>query len=139
LIYVEKQVVQTDVELYLHAASLLLLPPPMRPPVHMAFAINIRVPQGLEKEHCRMWPYRCLPPTTTNGCAAEIHSRCTQIPDLLHGARQRHRDLQQLISAVGFYQARGIFHHGLQPGSLLVDERGDLKVSDMSVVSYFLL
>jgi serine/threonine protein kinase len=47
------------------------------------------------------------------------------------------RYFQQLISAVGFCHAHGVFHRDLKPENLLVDERGDLKVSDfgLSVVA----
>ncbi|CAL9062851.1 CBL-interacting protein kinase 19-like [Musa acuminata AAA Group] len=40
---------------------------------------------------------------------------------------------QQLISAVAFCHARGVFHRDLKPENLLVDERGDLKVSDFGL------
>uniref|UniRef100_A0ACD5U1I2 Uncharacterized protein n=1 Tax=Avena sativa TaxID=4498 RepID=A0ACD5U1I2_AVESA len=43
------------------------------------------------------------------------------------------RYFQQLISAVGFCHARGVFHRDLKPENLLVDERGDLKVSDFGL------
>jgi serine/threonine protein kinase len=35
---------------------------------------------------------------------------------------------QQLISAVAFCHARGVYHRDIKPENLLVDENGDLKV-----------
>ncbi|CAL9072950.1 unnamed protein product [Musa acuminata var. zebrina] len=43
------------------------------------------------------------------------------------------RYFQQLISAVAFCHARGVFHRDLKPENLLVDEYGDLKVSDFGL------
>ncbi|CAL9187086.1 unnamed protein product, partial [Musa hybrid cultivar] len=43
------------------------------------------------------------------------------------------RYFQQLISAVAFCHARGVFHRDLKPENLLVDENGDLKVSDFGL------
>ncbi|KAK9279909.1 hypothetical protein L1049_013593 [Liquidambar formosana] len=43
------------------------------------------------------------------------------------------RYFQQLISAVGYCHSRGVFHRDLKPENLLVDENGDLKVSDFGL------
>ncbi|GAB4824277.1 CBL-interacting serine/threonine-protein kinase 11 [Ancistrocladus abbreviatus] len=40
---------------------------------------------------------------------------------------------QQLISAVGYCHSRGVYHRDLKPENLLVDENGDLKVSDFGL------
>ncbi|XAR66582.1 Non-specific serine/threonine protein kinase [Bertholletia excelsa] len=43
------------------------------------------------------------------------------------------RYFQQLVSAVGFCHARGVYHRDLKPENLLLDENGDLKVSDFGL------
>ncbi|KAL8511587.1 hypothetical protein ACS0TY_018120 [Phlomoides rotata] len=40
---------------------------------------------------------------------------------------------QQLISAVAFCHARGVYHRDLKPENILVDEDGNLKVSDFGL------
>ncbi|XP_051137422.1 CBL-interacting serine/threonine-protein kinase 5-like [Andrographis paniculata] len=43
------------------------------------------------------------------------------------------RYFQQLISAVDFCHSRGVFHRDLKPENLLLDEDGNLKVSDFGL------
>ncbi|XP_008782631.2 CBL-interacting protein kinase 18-like [Phoenix dactylifera] len=40
---------------------------------------------------------------------------------------------QQLISAVDFCHSRGVYHRDLKPENLLLDDNGDLKVSDFGL------
>ncbi|XP_020097524.1 CBL-interacting serine/threonine-protein kinase 12-like [Ananas comosus] len=40
---------------------------------------------------------------------------------------------QQLIAAVAFCHARGVYHRDIKPENLLLDENGDLKVSDFGL------
>ncbi|CAL0306462.1 unnamed protein product [Lupinus luteus] len=40
---------------------------------------------------------------------------------------------QQMVSAVGFCHARGVFHRDIKPENLLLDENGELKVSDFGL------
>ncbi|KAJ8466715.1 hypothetical protein OPV22_029267 [Ensete ventricosum] len=50
-----------------------------------------------------------------------------------------HRLFHQLLSAVAYSHSRGVFHRDLKPENLLLDDTGDLKVSDFgfSAVSSF--
>ncbi|CAA7392920.1 unnamed protein product [Spirodela intermedia] len=43
------------------------------------------------------------------------------------------RYFQQLISAVSYCHSRGVFHRDLKPENLLLDENGDLKVTDFGL------
>ncbi|KAF8397131.1 hypothetical protein HHK36_016038 [Tetracentron sinense] len=43
------------------------------------------------------------------------------------------RYFHQLISAVGYCHSHGVFHRDLKPENLLLDENGDLKVSDFGL------
>ncbi|CAL4978494.1 unnamed protein product [Urochloa decumbens] len=43
------------------------------------------------------------------------------------------RYFQQLVSSVAFCHARGVFHRDIKPENLLVDDAGDLKVSDFGL------
>ncbi|KAI4356128.1 hypothetical protein L6164_000175 [Bauhinia variegata] len=43
---------------------------------------------------------------------------------------------QQLISAVDYCHSRGVFHRDLKPENLLLDENGNLKVSDFGLSAF---
>ncbi|THU70120.1 hypothetical protein C4D60_Mb08t21700 [Musa balbisiana] len=43
------------------------------------------------------------------------------------------RYFQQLINAVEFCHSRGVYHRDLKPENLLLDENGDLKISDFGL------
>jgi 5'-AMP-activated protein kinase, catalytic alpha subunit len=47
--------------------------------------------------------------------------------------RTAHKYFQQLISAVDYCHSRGVFHRDLKPENLLLDEDGNLKVSDFGL------
>ncbi|KAF0910481.1 hypothetical protein E2562_002937 [Oryza meyeriana var. granulata] len=55
-------------------------------------------------------------------------SRSTRFPE-----RVATRYFQQLITAVEFCHSRGVYHRDLKPENLLLDARGDLKVSDFGL------
>ncbi|CAA7398236.1 unnamed protein product [Spirodela intermedia] len=44
-----------------------------------------------------------------------------------------HKFFRQLISAVDFCHSRGVYHRDLKPENLLLDENGNLKVSDFGL------
>lgn len=44
---------------------------------------------------------------------------------------------QQLIAAVDFCHSRGVYHRDLKPENLLLDENGNLKVSDFGLSALF--
>ncbi|OAY31445.1 CBL-interacting serine/threonine-protein kinase 6 [Manihot esculenta] len=43
---------------------------------------------------------------------------------------------QQLISAIGFCHSRGVYHRDLKPENLLLDEDGNLKVTDFGLSAF---
>ncbi|KAG8381905.1 hypothetical protein BUALT_Bualt05G0021400 [Buddleja alternifolia] len=47
------------------------------------------------------------------------------------------RYFQQLISAVDFCHSRGVYHRDLKPENLLIDENGDLKISDFGLSALY--
>ncbi|PWZ43816.1 CBL-interacting protein kinase 14 [Zea mays] len=47
-----------------------------------------------------------------------------------------HRYFQQLIGALDHCHSRGVYHRDLKPENLLLDENGDLKVSDFGLSAF---
>ncbi|EMS67595.1 Putative CBL-interacting protein kinase 13 [Triticum urartu] len=60
----------------------------------------------------------------------ELFARVAKGP-LPEGEARRY--FQQLVSAVAFCHARGVYHRDIKPENLLVDDAGDLKVSDFGL------
>ncbi|KAK1312187.1 CBL-interacting serine/threonine-protein kinase 14 [Acorus calamus] len=61
----------------------------------------------------------------------ELFSRISKSGRLTEDLARRY--FQQLISAVGYCHSRGVFHRDLKPENLLLDESGDLKVTDFGL------
>lgn len=61
----------------------------------------------------------------------ELFSRVSNYGRLSENLCRRY--FQQLISAVGYCHSRGVFHRDLKLENLLLDENGDLKVSDFGL------
>ncbi|WOL13486.1 CBL-interacting serine/threonine-protein kinase 21 isoform X2 [Canna indica] len=47
--------------------------------------------------------------------------------------REARKYFQQLIDAMDYFHSRGVYHRDLKPENLLLDSRGDLKVSDFGL------
>ncbi|PUZ54691.1 hypothetical protein GQ55_5G151700 [Panicum hallii var. hallii] len=61
----------------------------------------------------------------------ELFERLAQSTRLPEPVARRY--FQQLITAVEFCHSRGVYHRDLKPENLLLDARGDLKVSDFGL------
>ncbi|WVZ68751.1 hypothetical protein U9M48_017651 [Paspalum notatum var. saurae] len=61
----------------------------------------------------------------------ELFARLAQSTRLPEPVARRY--FQQLITAVAFCHSRGVYHRDLKPENLLLDARGDLKVSDFGL------
>ncbi|KAK8453695.1 hypothetical protein SEVIR_5G329100v4 [Setaria viridis] len=61
----------------------------------------------------------------------ELLARLAQSARLPEPVARRY--FQQLITAVEFCHSRGVYHRDLKPENLLLDARGDLKVSDFGL------
>jgi len=61
----------------------------------------------------------------------ELFARLAQSARLPEPVARRY--FQQLITAVEFCHSRGVYHRDLKPENLLLDARGDLKVSDFGL------
>ncbi|CAO2182836.1 unnamed protein product [Urochloa humidicola] len=61
----------------------------------------------------------------------ELFARLAQSPRLPEPVARRY--FQQLVTAVEFCHSRGVYHRDLKPENLLLDARGDLKVSDFGL------
>ncbi|XP_073105040.1 CBL-interacting serine/threonine-protein kinase 14-like [Elaeis guineensis] len=63
----------------------------------------------------------------------ELYARvaCGRLPEDLS-----RRYFQQLISAIRYCHSRGVYHRDLKPENLLLDDAGDLKVSDFGLSAF---
>ncbi|KAL6614480.1 hypothetical protein ACP70R_036750 [Stipagrostis hirtigluma subsp. patula] len=61
----------------------------------------------------------------------ELFARLAQSTRFPESVARRY--FQQLITAVEFCHSRGVYHRDLKPENLLLDARGDLKVSDFGL------
>ncbi|EAY75896.1 hypothetical protein OsI_03813 [Oryza sativa Indica Group] len=61
----------------------------------------------------------------------ELFTRLSRSPRFPEPVARRY--FQQLITAVEFCHSRGVYHRDLKPENLLLDARGDLKVTDFGL------